>query len=354
MADVVIDLKDRRPVWAVPVWAVERIRAALPDRWTLHTASTQADGSGDGRSTGPSDEVREALEGARVYLGYGISPGVLEAGGATLQWVHSGAAGVGGSLHPAMREAVEDRGVVFTNSAGIHGPPIAETVVAMILHFARGLDLAVRAQAEGRWGSRAFFSEDSPVFEISGTTVGIVGFGGIGREVGRRLRALGAHVVGLRRTAAADRALPDPEGFEVLGGFGSEGLGRLLEMSDVIVIAAPETEATRGLFDADRLRTCRPGTVLVNVARGSIVDETALLEALRSGHLRGAALDVFQVEPLPAASPLWGMSNVLITPHVSGVSRRFWEREVDLVVENLRRLVSGATLRNRVSLDAGY
>jgi phosphoglycerate dehydrogenase-like enzyme len=354
MADVVVDLKDRRPIWAIPEWAIERIRAALPDGWTLHAASSHADGSGDGRSMGPSDEVREALRGARVYLGYGVTPGVLEAGRHSLRWVHSGAAGVGGSIHPAMREAVGERGVVFTNSAGIHGPPIAETAVAMVLYFARGLDLAVRAQAEGRWGSRAFFAEDAPVFEVAGSTVGIVGFGGIGREVGRRFRALGARVVGVRRTAPAVGDPPDPEGFEVLGGFGADGLERLLGLADVVVVATPETEETRGMLNEARLRSCRPGAVIVNVARGAIIDEGALVGALESGHLRGAGLDVFQVEPLPPESPLWSMPNVLITPHVSGVSRRFWDRETDLVLENLRRLLAGEPLRNQVSLDAGY
>lgn len=345
MADVVMDLKDRRPVWAIPDWAEQEVRDALPAGWTLHAASTLADGSGDGVG-GPSGEVLDALRGARIYMGFGIPPAVLDAGRGTLEWVHTGTAGVGGSLHDAMRAS----GVRFTNAAGIHGPPMAETVLAGILHFYRGLDFAVRGQARGRWESSPFQAGDTPVRELAGSTVGILGYGGIGREVARRVAPLGARVLGLRRSPP--EGPEDEHGAELL--HGPRGMERLLAESDALVLAAPETPATRGILSRDRIRALRPGALVVNVSRGGLVDEDALVDALREGHLRGAVLDVFQEEPLPKGHPLWSLPNVLITPHVSAVSRGFWRRHTDLVLDNLRRFLEGRPLRNEVDLDSGY
>jgi len=347
VADVVLDLLDLRPIWAIPDWAVEEIRTALPEGWTLHSAVSPADGSGDGRGMPPDPQLLEAVRGARAYIGYGVAPEVIEAGSGSLEWVHSGSAGVGSSLHDAMRRS----GVRFTNSAGIHGPPIAETVVAMLLYFFRGLDLAAAAQRRGEWHPEPFFRADTPVREISGATVGVVGYGGIGREVGERLRTLGAVVLGLRRSAVPADSIP---GVEMLHGMGEEGLGVLLDRSDAVVITAPETPETRGLLSRERLARLRPGAVIVNVARGSLVDEEALLEGLRSGRIRGAGLDVFGTEPLLAGSPLWACPSALITPHVSGVSHGFWRREVDLILENLRRWQAGQPFRNEVNFDLGY
>lgn len=351
MSRLVLDLADRRPIWTVPDWAVERVREALPAGWELTRIHAPADGSGDG-GRGPVPEVLEAVQGARVYLGYGVPPEILEAGAGTLEWVHSGAAGVGSSLHDAMRRSP----VLFTNSAGIHGPPMAETVLGMILHFMRGLDFAVAAKGEGRWDQAPFLAADTPVTELAGSTVGIVGYGGIGREVGRRAAALGARVLGFRRGGGRDDRPNDPAaadpGVELLPQ--SDGLDRLLAESDTVVVAVPDTPATRGMLDRERLGRLRPGAILVNVSRGKIVDEDALVEVLREGRIRGAGLDVFRREPLPADSPLWSLPNVLLTPHVSAVSRGFWRRETELIVENLRRFLEGRPLRNLVDREAGY
>src|SRR5690606_23283765 len=163
--------------------------------------------------------------------------------------------------------------------------------------------------------------------ELNGRTLGIVGLGGIGREVAWRARALGMHVIASRRSAR-----PGPEGVELLTG--TDALPTLLERSDAVVIAVPSTPSTRGLIDAAALRRMKPSAVLVNVARGDVVDEQALTEALAAGRLRGAALDVFAHEPLPERSPLWTLSNVLILPHVSATTPRFWERESALIIDN--------------------
>ncbi|MEX0856398.1 MAG: D-2-hydroxyacid dehydrogenase [Gemmatimonadota bacterium] len=345
MADVVLNLRDGRPIWAIPPWAVSEIRAAFPSDWSLHVAAGATDGSGDGTPALPP-EVVAALRGARVYLGFGVPEAVLDAGGDTLEWVHSGAAGVGGSLHESMRAS----SVRFSNSAGIHGPPIAESVLAMLLHFTRGLDFAVAAQRRCVWDTDPFLAADTPGGELSTLTVGILGYGGIGMEVGTRLRALGTRVLGLRRSAP-ETAI-DGAGVELLSG--EDGMSRLLAESDALVISAPLTAVTRGVLSSERIRTLRKGAVVINVARGALVDEEGLLAALRDGHLRGAGLDVFAAEPLSPDHPFWEMPNVLITPHISAVTRGFWRRETDLIVENSRRYREREPLLNEVDRGRGY
>jgi len=338
---IVASLRERRPIWDAPPWALEEIRAALPDDWELISLAVQADGTGDGGEV--AAEVLDAVRGAEVYLGYGIPREVFSAARDTLRWAHSAAAGVGGSLYPEM--VASD--VVLTNSAGVHAEPIADTVLAMMLHFARGLDWAVRAQAERRWGKEDFESADAPVRELSEGTVGLLGLGGIGRAVARRAVALGMRVAASRRSSAAG-----PSGVEVLAGEGA--LDRLLSISDYLVVTVPRTPETEGMIGARELARLPKDAVVVNVSRGGIVDEDTLAEALRSGSLRGAGLDVFAREPLPPASPLWGLPNALLLPHVSGTSHRFWRRETDLIVANLRRWLSGERLLNTVDKRAGY
>ncbi|MFC1662437.1 hypothetical protein ACFL3S_13455, partial [Gemmatimonadota bacterium] len=159
MPKLVLDLKDRRPAWSMPGWVEDEIRAALPDGWVLHVMETEADGSGDGMAN-LSPQLVEAVRDAEIYLGYGVPAALLREGNA-LRWVHSGAAGVGGSLGPEMLASP----VLFTNSKGIHGPPIADTVLAMILYFARGLDLGLANQARGIWDQDPFYRADHPLVE---------------------------------------------------------------------------------------------------------------------------------------------------------------------------------------------
>lgn len=344
MSRIVIDLNDRRPVWSQPDWFADRIRSAAPGGWEVIRTDTPSEGTGDG-ATRAHPEVLKAVAAARVYMAFGISEDVLRAG-SELGWVHSGSAGVASSLTPEMRR----RDVILTNTAGVHGPPMAEAVLGMILHFSRGFDFAVAAARERRWHTAPFYAADTPVRELSRSTVGIVGLGGIGEEVAWRCRALGARVVGLRRT----RNTAGPEGVEVR--HGREGLLSLLGESDFAVVTAPETAETRGMVDAEALAAMPSHAVLINVARGGIVDEEALVAALASDRIRGAGLDVFQEEPLAEDSPLWSMDNVLVTPHVSPVTRHFWERQVELVTHNLRCFVDGRTseMRNVVDKEAGY
>ena len=346
MATLVIDLMDRRPIWALPDRSRAAILAAVPAGWTVRFMETPADGSGDGVSRAPP-ELLEAVAGARVYMGYGIPPEVLTAA-PRLEWVHSGAAGVGSSLGPEMLE----RDVLFTNSAGIHAAPMSETVLAMMLHFARGLDVAVRAQRDGRWSAPEYWAADAPVTELAGSTVGIVGYGGIGRAVAARAGALGCRVVAARRRGGGGAEGEVDGAVEVVAG--PPGLDRVVAEADYLVLAVPETPLTRGLMTRERLFAMKPGSVLINVARGRLVDESALLDALDSGPLRGAGLDVFHTEPLPPGHPLHAHPRVLVTPHVSATTRRFWDRETALITDNIGRFARGEPLRNLVDKRAGY
>jgi len=304
-----------------------------------------------------SPEVLDAVREAEIYLGYGVSSALLKEA-RKLRWAHSAAAGVGSSLTPEMLASP----VLFTNSKGIHGPPMGDTALAMILYFARGLDFAVAGKAEGRWDTDPFYRADHPLTELSASTVGIFGFGGVGREVARRARALGATILAFDRSPEAFRmegrvSMGNGSGLEdpaVVLLHGDQGFSRLLEESDFLVVTAPETPETRGRIDGPALARMKRNAVLVNLSRGSLVAEGALVQALEEGRLRGAALDVFLQEPLPEGHAFWGLPNLLVTPHVSAVTRGFWGREADLILENLRRYWAGDELLNLVDKGAGF
>jgi len=354
----ILDMADRRPAWAMPSWVPGEIRSALPSDWELVVIEEETSGAGDGASR-VHPTVLAAVPTAEIYFGYGIPAALLEAG-PDLRWVHSGAAGVAKSLTAEMLASP----VTFTNSAVVHGPPIAETVLAMILFFGRGLDYAVEGKRRGEWWQDPFYSADTPLGELSSSTVGLVGFGGIGKEIARRVASLGARVIALKRRAAsaADLDLPPVFGGGSLAArvevvHGSDGLEALLRRSDVLVVTAPETPDTRGMIGTRELGLMKRAALVINVSRGRLIDEAALVASLSAGHVRGAALDVFAEEPLPSDHPLWRLPNVLITPHVSGVTRGFWRRETDLILRNLRRYLDGTPAgawENVVDKRAGY
>lgn len=340
-----MDLAATSKNWALPESGYAAIEAATPPGWRARFVRGPAVSDGDGGAA-PSEEARDAVREAEVYFGFGMSP-ALFAAAPRLQWIQSAAAGVAGLLFPALR----DGPVVLTNSAGVHAEPIAENVLGGVLYLLRGLDVAVRQQAEGRWDKGPFVDAGgrARVRELSECRALIVGTGGIGRAVGRRLALLGARCAGIRRRPE----LGAPEGFERVAG--PDALEAELAQADIVVLSAPFTGETGGLLTAARLDLLPADAVVVNVARGSLLDERALADRVRGGRLRGAVLDVFEPEPLPADSPLWSLPQVLITPHVSAVSpRRFWERELALFFENWRRYRGGEPLLNRVDKRAGY
>jgi phosphoglycerate dehydrogenase-like enzyme len=238
--------------------------------------------------------------------------------------------------------------VIFTNSAGTHGVPVAEHAVAMMFYFARALDQVAASRRAGRlWDRERVARVPGPIGELVDSVVGIIGFGGIGREIGRRAKGLGMRVWAVDRDTGS--ASHDVERLVV-----PEDLETVLAGSDYVVISVPHTAETDGLIGAAELAAMKSSAVLINVARGRIVDEEALIEALRAGSIRGAGLDVYREEPLPEDSPLWELDNVCLTPHLAGVSPRFWERETELILENTRRYLAGAPLLNVVDKRAGY
>jgi len=331
---------DRYPTWSIPPDSLRRLQDIAGPDWVIESTEISAPASGDGARTVP-EEVLAAVEDAEIYAGFGIPPAVLQHG-TGLRWVHSAAAGVGSSLTAEMRA----RDLVFTNSAGVYGRPLAEWAIGAMLYFARGFDFA--AGPDDPWPFDATASSASPVREIDGSRVAIVGYGGIGREIGRLARALGMSVTAVR--ARPDQPSPD----EVDRVFGPDQLLEAVSDAHYVVLALPETPDSTGMFGKPALAAMRSDAVLLNLARGSIVDEAALVDALRRGSLRGAALDVFLREPLPADSPLLELSNVLATPHTGSVSPRFWERQTDLMAENLARFLRGESLVNLVDRQRGY
>jgi phosphoglycerate dehydrogenase-like enzyme len=340
---LVVDLAAISKNWALTPEGERRIREATPPGWRIHvvTAPTSSDGDGPPR---PSDEVMNAIPEAEVYYGFGI-PKLLFAEAKRLRWIHSAAAGVGSAMYPEMIAS----DVLFTNSAGIHGVPIAEYVVAGVLHFLRGFDIAIDQQRRTEWNKTPFVRMDSVLREMDSVHALIVGVGGLGGGAGERLAALGAHVTGVRRRVE----LGPPPGFERV--ISLDDLDGELPKHDVVVLAAPLTPETNGVLTAERLDLLPRNSIVVNVARGAMVDQDALAVRLMDGRIRGAVLDVFREEPLPATSPLWGLRQVLVTPHVSPVSPgRFWPRQLDLFLDNWSRYLKGEPMRNVVDKRAGY
>lgn len=252
-----------------------------------------------------------------------------------LRWVHSTAAGVGGSLFPGLVKS----DIVLTNSKGVQSASLAEHVLAVSLAWRRRLHTAIRLQTRRTWSQDAFAGLSAPPF--ADTRVLIVGMGSIGTQAAAMFDALGMRVDGIGRRPREGRP-------------GVESLPSLLHDADITVITAPHTPETDRLFDREMLACMKPGSLLVNIGRGRIVDERALIEALALGRPGGAALDVFEHEPLSPDSPLWDMENVIVTPHSAGFGARFWEGLVELFAANLERWRAGLPLENVVDKQRGY
>ena len=315
-------------VWNLPRAHVDALAAEFP--------SVRFDSPGDRAA---ADRL---LPEADVVLGWGVRRTNF-ASAARLRWIQLTAAGVGGVLFPELVESP----VIVTNARGLHAVSMAEHALGVILMFARKLHLARDAQSRHHWSQDEQWAEPPPFGQIAGSTLGIVGFGAVGRALAERARALGPRVLAVRRHPAADPAPAHEQ-------WGPERLPDLLQRSDWVVLAAPLTPATRGIIGRAELALMPRHAILVNLGRGALIDESALTETLAAGRIAGAALDVFQEEPLPEASPLWAMPQVIATPHVSGLGPRFWERTCDLFAGNLRRWLAGEPLENVVDKRAGY
>jgi D-2-hydroxyacid dehydrogenase (NADP+) len=314
--------------WQVPKSQVARLRERFPQVTFTH-AHTDA-------------EALSAIESADVALASRLTPSMVEHA-PRLRWVHSTAAAVG--ILPLKEIAA--RHVAVTNSRGIQAAAIAEFVIGGLLVIARRFNLMLEAQRSRRWIQNELTGEAWP-WSVRGRTMTIVGLGTIGHEVARRAHAFGMKVTGIRRRIDQ----PKPSFVDRIAG--SDEMDNTLRGCDVLVIAAPFIAETDRLIRAEQLALLNRGAVVINVARGKIIDEAALIAALQSGHLGGAVLDVFEHEPLDSAHPLWGLPNVIVSPHVSGLRPDHWDDVIDLFGDNLERFQRGETLLNLVDVRAGY
>jgi phosphoglycerate dehydrogenase-like enzyme len=318
----------------------EKIRAAAPG---AHLVTVSIEGLADG----PLDDVEVMLRG---WLNSDAFDRLL-ARAPRLAWVHSATSGVERALTPASLE----RGLIVTNARGVFSRPIAEYVLMMILAVSRRLPQLLELQRERTW-------QPLEGAELRDVTVGIVGLGSIGRAVGALATAFGCRVVAVRRRPEGNGGAESPRSVDDLS-FGEamldrvggpETLPELLGESDFIVLAAPLTPETEDMINAETLALVKPGAWLINVARGRLIDERALLRALRDGPLGGAVLDTFREEPLPALSSFYELPNVIVTPHTAWSSGRVLDRSVELFCDNLRRFATGEPLLNVVDPAAGY
>jgi phosphoglycerate dehydrogenase-like enzyme len=278
-----------------------------------------------------------------LYTGGNLpAPGQL----AALRWVQSHSAGVDHYLKDplfAHKDGREQESVQLTTASGVHAVNMSEFILMMMLALAHRINGAYNMMRRRHW-------DDTPrlfmPYELNGATVGLIGYGAIGRQTASACRHLGMHVLALRRSAQPEHAGVTFYGREQLSGF----LGRC----DFVVLSAPLTAETYHIIDEAALAAMKPTAYLVNIARGNLVDEPALIEVLRQHRLGGAALDVFAREPLPDDSPLWQLDNVILTPHIAGITPNYERRAAALFVDNIRRFVAGQPLKNKVDFSRGY
>lgn len=277
---------------------------------------------------------------AEVYVnGFYLKSSTLDkvlAAAPKLRWQQTPSAGVNHILTPNFLQ----RDIILTNGAGVHAIPISEFVLAFMLYHAKNLRKLQTLQDEHTWVRGVFLEE------LANATLLIIGTGNIGQAIASRAKPFGVRVWGSRRH-------PEPlPNFDKI--VGADEWRSLLPAADYVVIATPLTPETKGLIDEAALQSMRPSAYLINIARGAIVDETALLTALREGWIAGAGLDTVAIEPLPPESPLWSLPKAFITPHCSALSPRLRERIAELFIDNLKRYQTGQPLRNVVDKKAGY
>lgn len=303
---------------------VTRVQAVAPDAHVVLTRDREA--------------IRAMLD--EVEIAAGSFPRELFAEAHNLRWYQQWWTGVDWLMrHP---EAVE-MDFVLTNTSGMQSIPISEHVFALLLGFARDLHRAVRAQSRHEW----IPFRQQHLFELAHKRMLLVGVGAIGRRVARLAQALEIEVWGVRNNAARDE--PHVEAM-----FGPARLQELLPQVDFVVLTVPLTEETRGMIGAPELEAMKPTAYLINVGRGDVIEEQALIHALETDQIAGAGLDVFEEEPLPEDSPLWDMETVIVTSHYAGLTPHYNERALEIFLDNLRRYQAGEPLRNVVNKERGY
>lgn len=325
---VLVSIQQRVSQWQIPEASALALMARFPDVSFVY-ARTEA-------------ERAQGLASADVAFTWTLSADELTRA-AGLRWVHSSAVAVDTLCLPDLA----DRGVRVSNTRGVQAVPIAEHALAVILGLAKQLPFTFENQQRAEWAQHAYTGPRLP-WLLNGRTLGLIGLGGIGQALAVRASALGMRVVALRRQMEAAPV----NGVSAV--YGRDRLHAMLGDCDVLAIAAPLTPHTDHLIDRTALAALRPGAVLVNVGRAAIVDTDALIEALRRGHLAGAALDVFPEEPLPASHPLWTTPNVILTPHTSGFRHGHCDEVIEVFADNLDRYRRGEPLRFEVDPRSGY
>jgi phosphoglycerate dehydrogenase-like enzyme len=327
--NVLIGVISPAPAWVMPKHFVDQLRRAFPQ----HTFAEAWD----------REAIRRLLPDADAAFTPFVDRDVFPSA-SRLRWVQSPAVGVGSLMFPELLSSP----VVITSARGIRARAIAEHVLGVTIALARKLPLAMRAQVAHRWAQDDLEGASVDVRALEGQRMGIVGLGAIGLELVKIAAPFGFRISAIRRRVGEQK----PDGVEEV--WPPDRLHDLLAQSDVVVLAAPHTPETKRLIGPAELDRVKRGALLVNIARGKLVDDDALIAALRDGRVGGAALDVFSTEPLPQDSPYWDMPNVIVTPHTSGAMQDFWTPLVALFSDNLRRFERGESLRNVVDKVAGY
>lgn len=325
---IAILLHDEFEMWRPPAWFVERLRRDFPEVEVSYSSKKRDDD--------------QALRDADVMIGWSLDREQLRAAG-TLRWVYSITAAVDQFLYPELISSE----IALTNAGSVHGPVVAEHAIAMVLALAKRLPTAVRYQERRKWAMEAIWNEQPRPREVRRATLVVIGLGSIGAEVAQMAAALKMHVIGVREhpergAAGAHEAM------------GYEALDNAIGHADFAVLAAPLTPRTRHLIDARRLQLFKPGAFLINVSRGALVEEAALVKALREHKIAGAALDVFEEEPLSRWSPLWKMPQVLITPHTAFLTENVWHGHYEVFTANLKRYMAGQPIEAVVDKARGY
>src|SRR5713101_4704088 len=314
--------------WRPKPAMAEAIRKRWPEMRVLHLPNY--------------DRLAAELPDTDIFVGYSLRPEQLKEA-KKLKWIHSTAAGVAQLMYPELRES----GIMVTNPSGIFSVPMAEHTMGLLLALARNFPDSVRHQDNSCWGQQDLWDQPQRLTELNGQLLLIVGYGSIGREIARRARAFDIRVWGVTRSGKGDLT-------HVEKIVAATELDAVLPEADYVVVAAPETQETAQLMNAARIGKMKRGARLINVGRGSLLDETALVRALESGALGGAAVAVTGTEPLPPESLLWKAPNLFITPHTSAISDRLWIRQAEILVQLLERWFDGRELFNRVDFTRGY
>jgi D-2-hydroxyacid dehydrogenase (NADP+) len=325
---LVICVKFRFSVWTAPPELAERIRARWPEMRVVHLPDY--------------DGLDAELPDTDIFAGFTLRPEQFLTA-RKLKWIHCTAAAVTQLMYPEIRGS----SVEVTNSSGIHGIPMSEHAIGILVALARRFPDCFRYQERNHWAAQELWSAPVRPRELHGQVLLCIGFGAVGRAVARVARALGMRVMGVTRSGQGDSKLAERI-------FPISKIAEALPLADFILLAAPETAETQGLIGAREFALMKPTAYFINVARGSLVDEGAMIAALERGTIAGASVDVTTEEPLPPESSLWKAKNLFITPHVSAVSDQLWERQTELLMENLERWFDGRELVNRVDLARGY